>query len=336
MKSPKIYTSKDVAKIAGVSQSTVSRVFSGNMNVSALKRDKVLKAAKEVSYYPNAIARSLTSRKTRLVGIVMRNIRNPFYSAVLEIFYSRFADLGYHLIFVNSESEIVDGSEIVKLLEYNVAGVIVSDATLSEDAAHKLMEKGISVVLFNRYVSDNVYNAVYCDNYLSAREIANYLVGLGHKSFAFLSGPEHSTITGDRLRGFEEELRKHGKDRFVVMHGADTYESGYEMAKELMKTNAKVDCIFGGNDIIALGVMDAIRQAGLKVPDDISVIGFDNIRMTTWESYLLTTWEQPLEEMITYSVQILTDLIEKRTTKTKRLMLDGKLIVRNTVKRKSK
>jgi len=330
----KSYTSEDVAAIAGVSQSTVSRVFAGSTNVSEKKRKKILAAAAKLDYKPNAHARSLITRKSMMVGIVMRNIRNPFYSAVLEIFHNRLSARGYHLIFINSENEEIQESEITQLLEYNVEGVIITDALLSSSASQKFKRYGISVVLFNRYTEQLESSAVFCDNYLAAKQIATYLVEMGHKSFAFISGPSDTSTTIDRLKGFKEVLDERKIKDLTIEPGNYTFESGFRAAQELLTKNKNIDCIFCGNDIIALGVMDAIRLVGLRIPEDVSVVGFDNIRMSEWPSYALTTWEQPLEEMTTAAVELLLKEIGERDAAPQVVMMKGHLVVRNTVRAK--
>lgn len=334
MNNKRIYTSEDVAVMAGVSQSTVSRVFAGGANVSEKKRRKVMEIAEKLNYQPNAQARSLITRKTRIIGIVMRNIRDPFYSAVLEIFYNRFYPLGYHLIFINSENEEIQEWEIVKLLEYNVEAVIISDAVPSAAAAQKFDHANISVVLFNRHVKNSKSSAVFCDNYLAAKQIALYLVEMGHRSFAFISGPVNTSTSIDRLKGFEEVLKEKKISKFIVQPGNYTYEGGFKATQELLASNRNVDCIFCVNDITAIGAMDAIRTIGLNVPDDISVVGFDNIRPAGWAPYKLTTWEQPLEDMVTSTVDIIMDEVNGRSKGRKVLMMKGQMIVRGTVRSK--
>lgn len=327
----KNYTSQDVAEMAGVSQATVSRVFAGNTNVSAKKRKKIMEVAARLDYKPNAHARSLSSRKSMMIGIVMRNIRNPFYSAVLEIFHNRLSALGYHLIFINSENEEIQESEITQLLEYNVEGVIITDALLSSSAAQKFKRYGIVVVLFNRYTENSESSAVFCDNYLAAKQIATYLVEMGHQSLAFISGPSDTSTTIDRLRGFKEVLEERKIKDLMIEPGNYTFESGFKAAQELMTRNKHIDGIFCGNDIIALGVMDAIRVIGLRIPEDVSVIGFDNIRPSEWPSYSLTTWEQPLEEMVDSTVELLLKEMGDKKSTPQVIMMKGHLVVRKTV-----
>ena len=327
----KNYTSQDVADMAGVSQSTVSRVFAGNTNVSAKKRKKILEVAEKLDYQPNAIARGLITNKTKMVGIVIKYFHNPFYSEVLSAFYNRLSSLGYHLIFINSDNDEIQASEINLLIDYKVEGVIITDAILSSSAAKKLSRNNTTVVLFNRYIKDSESKAVYCDNYFAGRQLATYLVEMGHKSIAFISGPFNTSTTIDRKQGFEEVLAERGLPPLHVESGIYTYESGFKAAQALVAMKKKVDCIFCANDITALGAIEAIREMGLNIPEDISVVGFDDINMANWPSYSLTTWKQPIDEMVDNAVKL---LLGEETDQENVVKLKGNLVIRKSVKAK--
>jgi DNA-binding LacI/PurR family transcriptional regulator len=332
--SKKNYTSEDVAQLAGVSQSTVSRVFANSTNVSEKKRKKVLEAAERLGYHPNAIARSLSTRKTKLIGIVIRNFQNPFYTAALSQFYRHLAVKGYHLILINAEKELVQEKEIDQLLHYNVEGVIITDALLSSTEVERFSRYNISVILFNRYVGNLKNSAVFTDNYLAGRQIATYLVGMGHQSFAFISGESNSSTNIDRKRGFEEVLKERGIEKWIVQNGEYSYESGFKLAQELMSRREKIDCIFCANDIIAVGAMEGIRKMGLRIPKDISIAGCDNIYIAGWPSFSLTTWGYSSEEMVGETVKLLVDEIEGKSHGPKTVVVKGNLIIRDSVARK--
>lgn len=317
--------------MAGVSQSTVSRVFAGNTNVSAKKRKKILEVAEKLDYQPNAIARGLITNKTKMVGIVIKYFHNPFYSEVLSAFYSRLSSLGYHLIFINSDNDEIQASEINLLIDYKVEGVIITDAILSSSAAKKLSRNNTTVVLFNRYIKDSSSKAVYCDNYFAGRQLATYLVEMGHKSIAFISGPFNTSTTIDRKQGFEEVLSERGLPPLHVESGIYTYESGFKAAQALVAMKKKVDCIFCANDITALGAIEAIREMGLSIPEDISIVGFDDINMASWPSYSLTTWKQPIDEMVDNAVKL---LLGEETNQENVVKLKGNLVVRKSVRAK--
>ena len=317
--------------MAGVSQSTVSRVFAGNTNVSAKKRKKILEVAEKLDYQPNAIARGLITNKTKMVGIVIKYFHNPFYSEVLSAFYNRLSSLGYHLIFINSDNDEIQASEINLLIDYKVEEVIITDAILSSSAAKKLSRNNTTVVLFNRYIKDSESKAVYCDNYFAGRQLATYLVEMGHKSIAFISGPFNTSTTIDRKQGFEEVLAERGLPPLHVESGIYTYESGFKAAQALVAMKKKVDCIFCANDITALGAIEAIREMGLNIPEDISVVGFDDINMANWPSYSLTTWKQPIDEMVDNAVKL---LLGEETDQENVVKLKGNLVIRKSVKAK--
>jgi len=330
----KSYTSEDVAQLAGVSQSTVSRVFANSTNVSEKKKKKVLEAAERLGYHPNAIARSLSTKKTKLIGIVIRNFQNPFYTTALSQFYRYLAVKGYHLILINAEKELVQQKEIDQLLHYNVEGVIITDALLSSTEVERFSRHKISVVLFNRYVGNLKHSAVLTDNYLAGRQIATYLAGMGHQSFAFLSGESNSSTNIDRKRGFEDVLKERGIKKWIVQNGEYSYESGFKLAQELMSGKEKIDCIFCANDIIAIGAMEGMKNMGLQVPKDISIAGCDNIYIADWPSFSLTTWGYSSEEMVEETVKLLVDEIEGDSYEPKTVVVKGNLIIRNSVARK--
>ncbi|MGO4889589.1 LacI family DNA-binding transcriptional regulator [Anaerobacillus sp. MEB173] len=325
-------TAMDVAKLAGVSQPTVSRVFGSGANVSEGKRQRILEAAEKLGYQPNAIARGLTTNKTQMVGIVMKDIQNPFYPEVLERFYKELAKRGYHLLFINSDNDQVEENEISKLIEYNVEGVIITDALLSSSAAARFIRNDIVVVLFNRYIQDNYYSAVYCDNYSAGYEIGQYLIELGHRELAFISGPANTSTSYERKKGFEEAVLHEENVRLYIENGHYTYKGGYDAAIRLLNNHKNVEGIFCGNDISALGVMDAVRFLGYKVPDDISIVGFDDITMSSWTNYSLTTWKQPVEEMVQNTISILLNEIDGDNEIKSVKSIQGELIVRNSVK----
>ncbi|MDT8859915.1 LacI family DNA-binding transcriptional regulator [Alkalihalobacillus sp. MEB130] len=332
--SKKKITSMDVAKLAGVSQSTVSRVFGSGANVSEKKRNQILEAAELLGYQPNAIARGLITNKTNMIGIVMRNIQNPFYPEVLEKFYTRLAEKGYHLIFMNSEHNFVQEDEISHLIEYHVDGVIITDALLSSSAVQRFLKNDIAIILFNRYIENPDYSAVFCDNFYAGQEIGNYLVKTGHKHFAFISGPLETSTTIDRKKGFEQALAKHGYFDIAVEIGNYSYESGFEAAKKLLQSNKIVDSIFCGNDITALGAIDAAKSLGYNIPEDLSVIGFDDINMASWPSYSLTTWKQPIEDMVNQTIDLLLHEMDEEEKSVSSHALPGELIIRGSVRQR--
>ncbi|TSB47421.1 LacI family DNA-binding transcriptional regulator [Alkalicoccobacillus porphyridii] len=326
----KYVTAIDVAKLAGVSQSSVSRVFGSGANVSKENYERVMAAANELGYRPNAIARGLITQKTNMIGIIMRDIKNPFYPEVLERFSQKLSKEGYHLIFISAKNEEVNEDELHRLLDYKVDGVIITDATPTSDALQPFLTSEVPVVLFNRYIDTPSTNSVCCNNYQAGFEIGSYLTGRGYEDLAIISGPMETSTAMDRLKGLKDCIQTLSATITHEKQGNYTYEGGFQATMDLLEGGCP-QVIICGNDIMAFGAMDAIRQKGLKVPEDVSVIGFDNVSMASWPAYELTTWSQPMDQMVNAAVELLVKEIEGNQIEPARLSFDGQLIERKTV-----
>jgi DNA-binding LacI/PurR family transcriptional regulator len=262
-------------------------------------RDRVVQAADSLGYRPNAIARSLITRRTNLVGIVMANLTNPFYPDVLERLTARLQAGGRRTLLFNVPPGKDVDDELPLLLEYQVDAVVVTSATVSSAMAQTCTDRGTPVVLFNRYVPGLAVAAVACDNLNGGRAVADHLVSLGHDRPAFVAGKPDTTTNLDRERGFAQRLRELSVKLHACDQGGDfTYEAGFAAALRLIRRDDPPDAIFFANDIMAIGGVDALRESGVLVPDDISVIGFDDISIAGWASYNLTTVRQPIPEMV--------------------------------------
>ncbi|MFD2922305.1 LacI family DNA-binding transcriptional regulator [Halobacillus naozhouensis] len=325
-------TATDVARLAGVSQSSVSRAFSKSSSVTEEKRKAIIEAANKLGYQPNAIARGLITNKSHIIGIVMRDIKNPFYPEVLEKFYSKLTKIGYQLIFINSMNHQIEEDEISRLIEYNAEAVIITDAILTSSAVERFVRNDIPIVLFNRYIPDSKCSAVSCKNYEAGKEIGKYLIEKGHQYPAFISGPFNTSTTIDRQRGYQEALAKGGISKLVIEDGNYTYEGGFKAATNLLRDHENIDSIFCGNDISAFGAIDAIKSAGKHVPEDISVIGFDDVQVSNWSPYSLTTWKQPVEEMVENTIRLLMEDLNGEKDTPEIIELDGYLVTRESVK----
>jgi len=326
-------TSIDVAKHAGVSQSTVSRVFSEDSpNVADATRTRVLQSARELGYRPNVIARMMSRRETNIIGIVMANITSPFYPYVLDKFLQRFQAMGKQvLLFTAAEGQGVD--DILPLvLQYQVDALIITSATLSSAMADECAQAGTPVVLFNRTVSDSNVSSVCADNVAGGRTIADYLVDTGHQHLAYMAGPANTSTNNDREQGFCDRLSEHGLTNWIRVQADYTYESGYAVAQTLLACEVVPDAIFCANDIMAIGAMDAIRAGGLRIPDDVSVVGFDNIPMADWGAYQLTTVSQDVDVMIDKTIEIIQQKLNDADSPPIKEWVAGQLIVRESVK----
>ncbi|MDY0393469.1 LacI family DNA-binding transcriptional regulator [Virgibacillus halophilus] len=246
-------------KKANVSQSTVSRVFTPGASVSEKAKRKVLQAAEELGYRPNALARGLITKKTGMVGLAMKDIQNPFYHEILGMFSEKLRKRGYTVLFVYTENEEIQQEEINHFLEYNVEGVIVTDALLSSKVVTRLHDNNIPITLFNRYDKHLSCNSVYCDNIRASKEIASYLYAQGCEDIVFITGKINTSTSRDRQLGFTSYLKNKGIDA-AILEGDYTYEKSYHVTNEYIKNNRIPDAIFGANDITALGALDALKK----------------------------------------------------------------------------
>ena len=330
---PRKITSIDVARQANVSQSTVSRVFSNNSpNVSKKARERVLKVAQELGYQPNAIARMMSTRQTNIIGLVMSTITSPFYPYVLEKFLENLQAIDLQaLVFTTSSTQSIE--DILPLvLQYQVDALIITSATLSSDMAKMSMDSGTPVILFNRSVKDPNMSAICADNIAGGRLAADILLDSGHQHLAFIAGIQNTSTSQNRERGFSARLAERGVTNWQRAQGAYTYETGYSATQELLAQAPYPDAIFCANDIMALGAIDAIRAQGLSVPDDISVIGFDDIPMARWGAYQLTTISQEVDTMIAQTIDLMQEKIESPTSPSRLEHITGQLIVRSSVR----
>ncbi|PSL31677.1 DNA-binding LacI/PurR family transcriptional regulator [Planomicrobium soli] len=322
-------TAKDVAKLAGVSQSSVSRVYFEGARVSAKTREKVLAAAKELDYRPNEFARSLITNRTKIIGLVMKGIQNPFYPQVLKQFTMAFKQHGFSVLFVHTNNDELQSDDIETLLNYNVAGVVITDATMSLKVAETFKQNKIPLVFFNRKLENSDFYSVCCNNRTASQQIAKYLLSKGATELAYIAGNSNTSTSLEREKGFYEILEQN-QVTFSKYSSDYTYEGGYQIANEMVDEKQLPSAIFVANDIMALGVIDAMREHALKIPEDLKIIGFDNIEMASWPAYQLTTWEQPIEKMVEATVEYLLNEINDYTGFAKTIEIEGVLIERKT------
>ena len=325
-------TSADVARVARVSQSAVSRTFTQGASVSEDTRKKVLKAADDLGYRPNALARSLISGKSGIIGLLVAYLDNQFYPVIIEKLSRRLQDKGYRVLLFMTDSG--DQDAVVKdMLQYQVEGVVMASAHLSSHLAQQCADNGIPVVLFNRYISTSPASSVTSDNIEGGRLIANFLVDGGHERISFIAGFEDSSTSRDREAGFYKGLAERG----VVCHsrgvGAYTHERAAAATLELFDQPDRPDAVFVANDHMAFAVMDVLeRELGLNIPDDVSVVGYDDVPQAKWKAYDLTTVEQPSGPMIDATVDILMKQISASDIERHAAVLPARLVIRGSAR----
>lgn len=300
-------TSIDVAKHAGVSQPTVSRAFDPDSPIADATRARVLKAATELGYHPNVIARSLKSRSTNIVGVVLANLNDSmFYPDVLDRLTTALQGRGKQMLFFNLESGKPVDEILPRLMGYQIDALFVASTTPSSRVVEELLCPEVPVVLFNRRLPGTCAHSVVSDSYSATRRVADLLLETGHRRVAYIAGLVATSTNRQRERGLTEQLHSRGYTDLLREQGAYTYESGREAARRLLSRPDRPDAIFCGADIMALGAIDVARfEYGLRVPEDLSIIGFDDIPAANWPSYNLTTVRQPVEAMVDKALELL-------------------------------
>lgn len=331
--SQKLVTSYDVAQLAGVSQPTVSRAFDPKGNINPATRERVLEAAKKLGYQPNAIARGLTTQRTDIVGIIMGNIaRSLYYPKVLVEFARRLQAMGKQVLLFNThETRPVD--EIMpRIMSYQVDALVIASSTPGRELIDRFTSMGTPVILLNRTVQDTSANSVCSDNEAGGRLTADTLLDAGHQRLAFMAGVGVTATNELRQKGFTERLHERGVDDVMIAQGEYTYDSGFEAALRLLDRDDPPDSVFCAADIMALGTMDAARyKLGIKIPDEFSVIGYDDIPMARWPTYDLTTIRQSATVMVETAVSLLSAPKDKMIT-GEVILLPGELIRRGSAK----
>lgn len=322
-------TSIEVAKAAGVSQSTVSRSFDPSSSVASATRQHVLEVARQLGYKPNIIARSLSTHKTNIVGVIMANLANSlFYPNVVESLTQKLQALGKQVLLFHVQPDQPVDDVLPRVLGYQVDGLVIASTTPSSELCDECARNGTPVVLFNRENPGSLTNAVCCDNVQGGRQVADFLLDAGHKRLAYIGGIPNMLTNTMRQKGFIEQLEKRGCRDVRVVQGAYTYESGYEAGRDLLTRDDPPDAIFCAADIMALGAMDVARyELGIKIPDELSIVGFDDIAVARYPAYSLTTICQPINAMVDAVVEFLfQDADDPVTGQT--VLLPGELVIR--------
>jgi len=304
---------QDVADLAQVSQSAVSRTFTPGASVSEATRRKVLAAAQRLGYRPNALARSLITRQSRIVALVMSYLENQFYPLVIERLSQRLQKENYHvLMFIADMDEGADGV-LAEILQYQVDGIVLASALLSPTLARSCAEIGVPVVQFNRVsevggLARHASSSVTSDNRAGGRLVAELLVARGYRRIAFLAGLEDSSTSRERERGFNEALAERGVRAMRRETGHYSFEGAQAAARRLFQGGERPDALFAANDHMAIACLDVLRQElGLRVPQDVGVVGFDDVPQAAWGAYRLTTVRQGVDPMVDATVALLRE-----------------------------
>ncbi|KTT82370.1 MULTISPECIES: LacI family DNA-binding transcriptional regulator [Mammaliicoccus] len=297
----------DVAKHAKVSQSTVSRVLNNYPYIKAATKEKVLNAIKELGYSPNEIARGLANNKTNTIGLIIEDISNSFYSETAQTILREARKYNYEVIIIDSESDPDNFKKSVdSLTAKRVDGIIVASTRMTNDIIVNLIDRKFPIITYNRRIYKEGYNRhVVLDNYVGATMAIKHLVELNHKRIAYISGPLKFSTFYDRLQGFLSSIHTYNLevDEELMYMDKLEYKKVYQFAKQLMNSQNPPTAYFSSTDNMALAIMEAAVSEGLKIPQDISVIGCDDIDISGNSFIQLTTIAQQKEKMATLAIE---------------------------------
>lgn len=334
MSQPENPTMHDVAKEADVSIATVSRVINGNGGVSEKLVKRVNDAMKRLHYYPSTLARSFKIQQTMLIGVIVPLIDHPFYSRLAMAIEQKLFQHGYRAIICNSEEdETRERAYIEMLLRQRVEGFIINSAVMSASYFHELEKLNIPYVLIDRNLPEAECSKVLGDNSQGGYIGMEHLIQLGHKRIGVIGAPAHIEGMVRRIRGTRDALQDYGIENdpeLLVTGDTQLFDMGYESAQKLLSLDDIPTAIFALTDVTAVGVMHAVYEHGLKIPDDMSILGYDNIPIAQYMIPQLSTVEQPIIQMGETAVELLLNHINNPDHPIKKAVLQTKLILRQT------
>jgi DNA-binding LacI/PurR family transcriptional regulator len=325
-------TEADVAALAGVSQSAVSRAFTPGASVAAETRRKILGAARRLGYHPNLIARALSGKRSNIIGLAARGLENPFYAQVVKELSERLSATGRHILLFAASSDETSAKAVETFLSYQIDALILAATSPSKPLVAQCRKSGIPVVLINRDSSLTGVSTVRGQNRRAGELAASFLVAGGHARFAFIGGPETSSISGERQAAFERELARLGRGPVIVRRGNYTFEGAQAATRALLSAGPRPDAIFCASDYMAFAAIDvARREFGRDVGVDLSIVGVDDVAEAA-HAYDLTTFSQPPAALADEAIAIIDAQIKDPDSAPARREVAGELIVRGSAR----
>jgi DNA-binding LacI/PurR family transcriptional regulator len=332
-------TIKDIAKQANVSHSTVSRALRGSPLIPESTAERIRETATGLGYLPSAAARSLKTNRSQALGVIVSSIDDPYFSEILQGIEEAAQDSGYSLFMAASQRDSERERHIVQVMrEHRVDGVIICSTPFGAEQSQQFLKYGIPIVAVNNQAAEDYRYSIYHDDVDGSRQVTRYLIDLGHKRIAYLGNSLSGRTTLDRLSGFEQEMDAArlpvppGTVHQVPGGGAEDGLAGLEHFLSLSKRPTALICY---NDMLAVGVLKGLQQAGIRVPEEMSVTGFDNIVFSAYTNPPLTTFDQPKQFIGAEAARLMLDLLQSptcgsATARPKVRMLKGRLLVRKS------
>lgn len=326
---PRRATVVTLSELAGVAPSTVTRALRGDRRISEATRARILKLAEQHGYTPNALARTLSSGRSGLYGLVLGPASNPFYAELLHEAAREAKERGVRLLIIHAGSGPIEDTTAESLLHYQVDGCIITSAVLSSRAAEICAANRVPLVMVNR-VARHHGCFVTCDNLAGGAELARLLLAQGRKRFAVVGTSSTSSTAEEREQGFVAELGRNGVQPMLRIDGHSTYDGGFAAGQSILANGQRPDAVFAVSDIMAMGVLDALRLGGIAVPDAIAVVGFDGLAEAARPIYDLTTIEQPLTLMVRRAFEMLAARSGNHQLPDESISLRGRLVRRGS------
>ena len=331
-------TIKDIARKTGVSHSTVSRALHGNTLISDETAQKIRQAAIEMGYKPSAAARSLKTNRSQVLGVIVSSLDDPFFSEILIGIEEIAQEGGYSLFIAASQRDHNRERKIVQtMMEHRTDGIIICSSSFSADQGRQLLQYGFPIVVVNHQSAENFHYSIYHDDIDGSRQITRHLINLGHTKIAYLGNSNSGRTTLDRLSGFRTEMEIAGLNlpaSYIYNVAGGDPNQGLEGISYFLNLENRPTAIVCFNDLIATGVIQGVQKAGLTVPEDMSITGFDNIPFSGFTNPTLTTFDQPKQSIGSEAAQLLLDLLNKEAPQKPDFpevrILKGKLLVRNS------
>ncbi len=330
---PKAPTESDVAKLAGVSQSAVSRAFTPGASIAAKTREKVVNAAREVGYHPNLLARSLVTNKSNIIALAISYLENPFYAEIVKELSERLRETNRHILLFTAPDGNRADPALERVLHYKVDALIMTATKASAELTDQCQKSGVPIVQINRESDLKGISTVRGKNRHAGRVVAEYLLACGHKRFGFIGGTDTSSTSRIREEGYREFLLAGGGGEVMTEYGNYTFEAAAVGARKLLGSDTPPDAIFCASDYMAFAVLEVARnEFGLKIPEDLSVIGFDDVPEASHAAYDLTTYSQPAAAMVEEAIKLMDIMIANPGGRAQRREVPGDLIIRGSAR----
>ncbi len=332
-------TIKDIAKKAGVSHATVSRALNNHPAIPEKTASVIRELALEMGYLPSAVARGLKTNRSHVLGVIVSRIDNPYFGEIVQGIEDTLQSTGYSIFIASSHMDYVHEKTIIQAFgEQRVDGVIVGSVSFNHDHTDLLRQYGIPIVVINNQSPSDYQFSIAHDDVFGAKQVVRHLIELGHRQIAYLGNINALRINQDRIRGYEEELEKAGistdKNSILNLQGGEM-ENGVEGMTEILSRANRPTAVFCFNDLIAIGALTTLQKRRIKVPDEISIAGFDNIPYSAYTCPSLTTFDQPKRLIGSEAARLLLNLIaspgldnDKKKTISK--MIRGELLIRES------